>query len=283
MPIANRVAWASAIEASAVRGMARRLSARPCEAARGRRPRYRGVVRTFDLIATAVCLALVVGAFAFVRWLQRRRPSAERLGDVPPVKIAAATAGSVVRIIGRVEARSELVEAPISKRPCVAWEIDIRDRGDLSGAPLLSKNVQRPFALRDGTGVAHVERAQLFLVLDHEGERVSRELEGASLTGPLLSGAEPCPVEIERVLRAAGLSTVAQTPLGPAARSLVWREGVLSVGELASAVGRARWRATPDQDDYRNAKQELILEPEGEVPVKVTDDRAVALKGYGKG
>ncbi len=79
--------------------------------------------------------------------------------------------GEVARVVGKVEARSQVIPAPLSGRPCVAWEVSVWQPISLRAwRRCASAGDHVPFAILDGTGRAAVtgKRTRSYSVVDHE-------------------------------------------------------------------------------------------------------------------
>lgn len=144
--------------------------------------------------------------------------------------------GEIAAVVGRVESDQQRLTAPLSQRPCVAWEISV-------WCPTAARSFHRhayfgdhvAFALRDATGRARVEVAKVrsYGVVDHE-ETVRR---GTPLREPA-----------QALLGARGLTTLLASQ-----GSLVLKESVLEVGETAVVVGTVH---APQADDGRATYRE---------------------------
>jgi hypothetical protein len=178
------------------------------------------------------------------------------------VPIAHAPAGEVVRIVGRIAARRELLRAPLSGRPCVAWRLVIELFGSASWRPCASDDGSSDFEIVDDSGVALVETARFEASIegDHRVET---------------SSFEPATPELFALLEKHGLS-------GPdrfgVPRSYRFVEGVLEVGDTIAVFGRARWDRDPDArpsagGGYREvqAPRLLMIEAPGDGPVRASD------------
>lgn len=113
------------------------------------------------IIGISLALVAAVGAAVRPKVRQARNEYlAWRLRRAEATPIADARRGSVVKIVGRVEAVEPLVEAPLTATPGVAMvtsvDLDIGRRDSPALTPFLREEQAYDFVVRDGSGVARV-------------------------------------------------------------------------------------------------------------------------------
>lgn len=150
--------------------------------------------------------------------------------------------GELARVVGKADLLHRGLAAPLSGRPCVAWQVSVWQ--PLSGRAwqkVLDRQAQVPFAVLDGTGRAVIDTSRVasYAAVDHE-ERAAHPGE----------------------LSAAARAFLAQHGLRPAARgTLHLKESALTRGEWTVVVGlverededgaRSTYRAPADLREIR--------------------------------
>ena len=126
----------------------------------------------WSVIGAAVLLA-IVGALV---WSAYRYTRLVRLIEQTPVRKIADLAGGAAAIQGSVVALKEMLEAPLSRRRCVAFSVELRRRP--SGRPPALDDVfddrqSVVFAVDDGTGRAEIDLTKFTSIwlLDRESSR----------------------------------------------------------------------------------------------------------------
>ncbi len=110
-------------------------------------------------------LSVAIGANLYVA--ARNQPRARlrrRLKRAAATPIADATEGAVVRVEGTAQADGEVLVAPVSLRPCVAWRLTVERRSGGGWVAAGQAEQLGPFLLHDGVQVARV-RAPMQLML----------------------------------------------------------------------------------------------------------------------
>lgn len=202
------------------------------------------------------------------------------------VRIADAKDGEVVRIVGRLRPRGELLEAPFSRRRCAVYEAVVEEpprRRDRTWywTTIASARARCDFVVEDDSGYAIVETGNLeaAVVLDHHQ------------FSALFHGMTP---ELEAFIQRHMVPTMRydfrrwRSGMRPVVDwfgvdvPLRCREGVLEPGEQIAVCGRARWEDDPDEgglvpsdrDSYRNTmrRKRMVIEAGPKGAVYVSDD-----------
>jgi len=155
-----------------------------------------------------------------------------------------------VRVTGRIHRDAKLLEAPLSGRPCVGYELVV---DEMSGAvPSLWERVLDlrqacPFLLEDDSGTARIDTAGhgfVALIHDHVG-----------VTSGIYPGNHRA---LSMVLESSGL--LPMTWLGRW-RPLRYAEGVLEPGELVTVGGYGAREIDPggDRPSVRSPPERLVI------------------------
>ncbi|MBL9021733.1 MAG: hypothetical protein JNL21_06010 [Myxococcales bacterium] len=184
----------------------------------------------------------------------RSRKLAERL---PRTRIAEASAGELIKVVGRVEYETEPLVAPFSGRACAHYEAAVEVRTKHGFRRKVEQVRSTSLVVADETGRALVEPDKLLVdvVIDHHWASADLDHETR--------------FELEQFLFQAGDagSRLLQDP-----GRLRYVEGVLEQGELVTVVGVAAWgRATEPGVGYRDLTRRLVLEPPRRGGVYVSD------------
>jgi hypothetical protein len=181
-----------------------------------------------ELAKSLGLVAVAVGVMYFVWRNSARQKKRREVDATTTMAIKQVPGGVVVKVAGRVEKHEKVLRAPLSRRRCVAWRVQVfgtgkhgRDYGALV-KPEIDEVRAVDFRLDDGSGVAHVvgKGAELELVEDR------------NLTSHFMKEATP---EMKKFL--ARHEQRAQGELFN--RSLRYKESVLELGEEAVVVGLA--------------------------------------------
>jgi hypothetical protein len=185
---------------------------------------------------------------------RRRRVPIRTIGD------------DIVRVTGRVRAGSELIQAPVSGRPCVAFHLLIEQWVNVRRVPrwdvLLELQDVRPFSIVDESAEAMIDPdgpTAVVLVFDKSGP--SRRFDEADRTQFK---------ELKRILESAGISITFW--LG-GSKILRFREGVLEEGEEVSAGARGVGEIRPDGErlGLREPPTRVVLRGSEEEPLLISD------------
>jgi hypothetical protein len=177
--------------------------------------------------------------------------------------------GDVVRVTGHVRSRGELLQAPVTGRPCVAFHLLIEEwryrNRCASWEVLLEIQQARPFAVTDESGEATVDTAgptEVFLVLDRCGPSRRRDQADRAQLAVL-----------KKLLKSGG---VAITNWFGDSKIIRYQEGVLEEGEKVSVGGRAIREVSPDgeRSSPRQPPERLVLRGTAEEPLLISDSPA---------
>ena len=175
-----------------------------------------------------LALAGIAAVIGVAIAIARRR----RHATLPIVSIADAAEGVIVHLAG-VIAPGETIEAPLTGRACVHYELEIQGEargqnrirpGVATRLPPRARDEHRiAFAIDDGTGRA---------LIDPGGVWVRLEIE---ISERQMTLGEPSAIQ-RRLAEAHGMSS----------RGALFREGVLAVGDRVAVIGTAVREPDPD-------------------------------------
>lgn len=183
------------------------------------------------------------------------------------IPIGDATEGSVVRIRGLVRpGGGELLSAPLSGRPCVAWTLHVSQERGLGETAhyvsVLDERILRPFFVDDEDDTAFVapEQTRMALIEDFTFDSRGRQ--------PLHS--------LVAHLAAKNIDTLSA--------NYVVREAILSPGEPITVVGKGRWESDPSRpgEGYRSVGKRFVIETGPAGHVHISDDPSLAQTSKGK-
>ena len=213
-------------------------------------------------IASGVVMAMVVTARYFSRSNRaRRRARRTERALAARQRTWISEAHGPVRVTGRIHRDAKLLEAPLSGRPCVAYELVIDELS--SGSPslwqrFLDLRQACPFLLEDDSSTARIDTAGPgFVALIHD--RVG-------VTSGIYPGNH---LELSMVLESCGV--LPMTWLGRW-RPLRYAEGVLEPGELVTVGGHGAREIDPggDRPSVRSPPQRLVIRGSEEEPLLIT-------------
>jgi hypothetical protein len=173
-----------------------------------------------------VLLVIIAGLFVYDFVFSTRAVTKRKLRQHQARLIRYVREGETVKVQGEVVADEELLTAPISGRPCVAWQVLVRcrDEGDsVKWAEVMNEEESVPFLLRDRTGQVLIQDPCPNLALDFD------EKGSTGLLGELTP-------EVIALLARQGL---AHTDGLGFHRATSWREGIIEPGERIAAMGLA--------------------------------------------
>ena len=196
-------------------------------------------------------MAMVVGAGYFSpRNRARRRARRTQRALAARRRSWISEAHGPVRVTGRIQRDAKLLEAPLSGRRCVVYELLVDELS--TGAPslwrrLLDLRQACPFLLEDDSGKARIDTAGpgfVALVHDHVG-----------VTSGVYPGNH---LKLSMVLESSGL-----LPMSWLGRwkPLRYAEGVLEPGELVTVGGNGAREIDPggDRPTLRSPPQRLVI------------------------
>jgi hypothetical protein len=207
---------------------------------------------------------LVFGSIGGIAW-KIRRDSAEVLDDVgdmrtvPLVRIGEARDEQMVRFAGRVVVDDvEIPMAPVSGRPCVAWQLSITAPWKLGRDVILERNGCSSFLIDDGSGRARV-------VGNPKVWALATRLEGQG------SGDDVPPT------LAAWLEENHASDEWRDLPELRWSETRVEPGDELAVVGIAHVRIDVDGDSagYRDAPMLITVEDSDDAPLSLGDDASL--------
>ena len=209
------------------------------------------------VVLMSVFLILIVGVSAMFNQkatLRRQLRMARR------VAIADFPDGGVAKIVGRLEYLDEPMPAPLSERSCAAFEVVVHQKRDKSWYRIVREVQTRRFAVRDDTGVAHIDpgHAQLVIALDSHSQSGTFD--------------DATPAE-ESFLQRHGRAS--QGLLFN--KRLRYREGVLEAGEEVAVLGYGVCEPDPDAvgaaRGYREGPQmRVVMSGNSKVPLVISDE-----------
>jgi hypothetical protein len=123
------------------------------------------------LVLFLIAVALAAGYVVYRDTFNADARVGRKLRRLARVPIGEVKSGSI-RVVGRVRGRGELLTAPLSRRPCVAFQVDVYEGRGRSQIRRLQLQDLRPFRLRDETGEAVIDTdgpLALALVRDQRG------------------------------------------------------------------------------------------------------------------
>ncbi len=222
------------------------------------------------LLIDAIGFAIAGGVLAYHHFFNRDARVKRALGKVPRGRLRSVVAGSVVKLVGRLDCVDEPLVAPLSRRRCAYYELTIEEwrSGGRSGewVTVVQQASGRDFVLRDGKAAALV-RTNAAEIAVHKDEQDAIGIVKA-----------PTP-ELEALLEQHGQKS---TGLLGFNRKLRFREGVLEAGEHVAVCGAPmRYARTPSGAAIEAAGGrpiEWVFDQHGDVPLYVSDDPAALLK-----
>jgi hypothetical protein len=167
-------------------------------------------------------------------------------------------ADGIVRVTGRVRRRGELLKAPVSGRPCVAFQLLVEHHSGDGWGKLLELRDARPFVIADETGEALVDTAagpfHLALNSDERGGTGLFDRIGEAQLQALMSvGAFESPGRTRGKRR--------------------YREGILREGETVAVGGRGVREVSAEAPSInpREPPQWLVLRGTADEPLLISD------------
>lgn len=208
-----------------------------------------------------VLWVVIVGTVFFISfYFSRRNRIRRQLRKLPMKPIGQFMNGDVARTEGHVVLAGNVLTAPLSKRACSFYYVEVQERRQSGKSShwhtIIKEELSGDVLLHDGTHYALVETAMInaHLMLDRE------------FTSGTWNDASP---ELEAYLQQRGRSSVGWMGFN---KSLRYREGVLEAGELVTVSGHGKWIPRPASLPRVNARQVLHLTPSGEQHVYLTDE-----------
>lgn len=191
------------------------------------------------------------------------------LRDAEHVPIARYPHGGIKKVIGVLSVEGELLTAPLSGRPCAAWEVIVQEQRSsgksTSWHTIICEVEAVPFILEDHTGRAHIDPSGAQLVVTADQHSRSGTFD------------DPTPEEHAFLDRHGeeGTGWVFN-------RTLRYREGVLEADELVAVLGQGTvsYDDAPERQHlggYRSlaASKRLYIRAAGGHPLYISDDASV--------
>jgi hypothetical protein len=215
-----------------------------------------------EATAAVVVVMLALGIIAVIRYLSDSEAQAKRALSRRSRSEIVGSQGGEIRITGRVQARGELLRAPVSGRSCVAYQLEVEVEEGENWKTVIDTSAARAFLVNDATGEARVELdGPVVLALE-------RDRRGA--TGFFDDIDEAARLSVERLLESKGVSL--KLWLGMR-RNFRYKEGVLEEGEIVSiggvAVREVDERAQPVAP--RSLPTALVLRGTVDSPLLISD------------
>jgi hypothetical protein len=216
-------------------------------------------------IVIGIVIAGLTGKVVHALFLAPRVRLKRALKSTPRTHVHQIAEGAV-RVTGTAHQRDGLLQAPISQRPCLAYQLCVDSFDDEGMTTVLDLKDVRPFVVADQTGkvlVAPDGHFELALVEDAKGSDVPRLMDAntRALLVPLLERA----------------NIPHTSSWGP--HRFRFREGVLEEGELVSVLGQAGREVHTDGErpHPRSPPERIVLRGSSTVPLRISDDPSTQL------
>jgi hypothetical protein len=212
-------------------------------------------------IASAVMAVVVTAGYFSPPNRARRRARRTERALAARQRTWISEAHGPVRVTGRIHRDAKLLEAPLSGRSCVVYELVVDELSSAAssfGERLLDLRQACPFLLKDDSGTARIDPAGPgFVALIHD--RVG-------VTGGIYPGKH---LALSRVLESCGL--LPMTWFGRW-RPLRYAEGVLEPGELVTVGGNGAREIDPggDRPSVRSPPERLVIRGSEAEPLLIT-------------
>ena len=207
-------------------------------------------------IALLAIGAVGLARIAYTIFLSQEARTTRALANRPRTRIRDAAEGTV-RVTGRVRRRGDLLKAPVSGRPCVAYQLLVEEDNDGWGQ-LRELWDARPFVIADETGEALVDTVAgpFRLALDSD-ERGGTELFD----------------QIGEAQRQAIVSVGSFESPGRPRLNRRYREGILREGETVAVGGRGLWETSAEgtSANLRDPPKWLVLRGTVDEPLLISD------------
>jgi hypothetical protein len=212
----------------------------------------------------AVFYLVMLALYAAYHFLSPKARVRRALSRVEATPVRKLTEGHF-RITGTVQASGDLLTAPVSRRPCLAYELHVEKR-EKFWTDVIVRRDARPFRVVDGAGLIEVHpdgHYDLALVEDHKGN-----------TGWFAKRDEAAFGNFIAILREEGIS-LPQTPFST--KALRYREGAIEEGERVTVSGRVvrEVRADGERADFRSVPEVVVLRGTSEEPLQISDEPVV--------
>ena len=214
------------------------------------------------VLLVATVLVVGIGRMVYVDAMENQAHVREWLARRRRVAFALVQEG-LVRWSGRVHLTSEPLTAPVSQRPCVAYQLTVM-RGDGEGgwSKVLERTDARPFILADETGQGVVDAMSgpfaIALVPDRKASSSAFRADSADLK------------RVRALLHEEDIVT--QTTFGTD-QPVKFSEAVLLPGSELSVSGSCTWEIALDGEraGYRELPQRIALRGTTEEPLLLSN------------
>lgn len=182
-----------------------------------------------NFINIAIVIAVMVVVFALLKFFNLKARIIRELRKSPSKPINTVKDREFARVHGLVEAAEELLQAPLSKRPCVFYHITVEERADKSWRTIINDVKFQPFYLNSNGEKALIlakgkQSLMFYLKVDHK--RKSDWTKKAT-------------AELEAYLKSHNKKS--KSWLFNANKTLRYHEAVLTPGEMIVVKGTAEW------------------------------------------
>jgi len=217
-----------------------------------------------EVVLAGIVVAVTAAAAHFSSPARR---ALYRIRRLRRVDIGGAREGTPVLIVGRIQEVSGSLEAPLTGRPCAAYDVVVRAGNDPFGPSVLREAMATSFTLRDGTGKALIRMDLGVPLVRIRG--VARQRAGTMLSADRAMAA----LVARHAPRIRPLSL--RSPLA-------FVEHIVDRGDEVAIAGVGGWEADPEPDahglGYREAPRRFVVAARTRglpVPVCVLDDLAL--------
>ena len=214
------------------------------------------------VLLVATVLVVGIGRMVYVDAMENQAHVRERLARRKRVAVAEVQEG-LVRWSGRVHLTSEPLTAPVSQRPCVAYQLTVMVRdGEGGWSKALELTDARPFILADETGQGIVDAMSgpfaIALIPDRKDSSSLFQQESSELS------------RVRGLLRAKNIPT--RTAFGTD-QPVKFSEAVLLPGSELSVSGSCTWEIALDGEraGYRELPQRIALRGTTEEPLLLSN------------
>jgi hypothetical protein len=185
---------------------------------------------------------------------------------MPPTPITSIRDGEHVKVRGRVIPAGELLRAPLTGRPCVAYHLEVSHDDQFPetriGPAVIEERKAQDFRIADQTGQAVVLVADAKIELVKDRKEIQDLFHDASpeLRALLTRHKEPLTSTVMEINRA-----------------FCAREGILAEGELVIVEGWAQYRigeldGNLQTGGYRDAPRQLVITSAPGKPLSIRDE-----------
>lgn len=204
--------------------------------------------------------AFVVGIFVYNYFFSRNARINRRLKKAPWKKLADFKSGDTAKIVGEIIPIEDEMTAPLSKRKCCHYFIDVEQKKS-SGKnshwkTIIQEEVSTRFLIKDGDRYALVNdiRVMTNIVID------------ANFSSGTFDDAAPA---LESFLKDHGLQSENWLGLN---KSIRYEEGILEANETVSVLGTGHWKPAAEFDLPAEYGEVLAIRAADDSYVYLSDD-----------